>query len=184
MLGAAVVLFLLDRAFLFGDFAIRLADDDQALMWTATVEYAHLHVPEPRFFGQTYNTMLEAAVAVPFWCLGMPVWVAVPLATSLLYSAAMLGMAWLAARRSAWLSALLLCLWPLLAPTALGVVATMPRGFVTALPLAVLAIALQARTPAARVPARVRGRARREREPERALPARALGHRRVWPGPA
>lgn len=61
---------------------IRTIDEDVAIYWYATQEFAHLHLREPFFYGQAYNHLGEAALAAPLTALGVPIWVG-PVAVSL-----------------------------------------------------------------------------------------------------
>ena len=56
-------------------------DDDQALMWYGTVSFAHFDFHEPCFFGQSYGSMIESLLAVPFYFLHIPLKVALPVST-------------------------------------------------------------------------------------------------------
>ena len=53
------------RIYMLAAYCFRYVDDDQAIMWYGTVHFAHGCFPEPCFFGQDYNTMLESLLAVP-----------------------------------------------------------------------------------------------------------------------
>ena len=43
-------------------------DEDQTLLWYAGRELLHLHLHEPNFFGQNYNTTFEAIPGRCFTC--------------------------------------------------------------------------------------------------------------------
>ena len=59
-------------------YCYKYVDDDQALMWYGTVHFAHGHFPEPCFFGQSYNSMIESLLAVPLYLCGWPLNYALP----------------------------------------------------------------------------------------------------------
>src|SRR4051812_45399419 len=72
------------RVRLFFEVNLGLIDSDQPFMWIGAKDYSNGYFFEPRFYGQDYNTFLEALIAVPFIRLNMPVYVAVPLVTHLI----------------------------------------------------------------------------------------------------
>lgn len=79
-----LTLLVFNRVLIFNT-ANQFVDSDQPFMWQATKDFSEGKFYEPRFYGQDYNTFLEALVAVPFFKAGMPVYKAVPLATHLLF---------------------------------------------------------------------------------------------------
>lgn len=60
-------------------------DQDQALLWQTALDYASGVFREPRFYGQDYNTALEALLSVPLVRCGVPVYFAVPIITAVLF---------------------------------------------------------------------------------------------------
>lgn len=83
ILGMLIFLILGYKVWIFYSYNIHWADEDQALMWLGTVYFSNGIFPEPCFWGQNYGAMLESLLAVPFYCMGMPVHYAVPLATTI-----------------------------------------------------------------------------------------------------
>ena len=59
-------------------------DSDQPIMWLGTKDFSNGIFHEPRFYGQNYNTMLEALLAAPFYKLGIPTYKCVPVVTHFL----------------------------------------------------------------------------------------------------
>lgn len=72
------------RIYMLVTYCYRYVDDDQAIMWYGTVHFAHGFFPEPCFFGQDYNTMLESLLAVPLYLCGWPLNYALPSVTTVL----------------------------------------------------------------------------------------------------
>ncbi|MES2512642.1 MAG: hypothetical protein V4580_00805 [Bacteroidota bacterium] len=100
-------------------------------MWLGAKHYSQGLFYEPRFYGQDYNTMMEALFAVPFIKLGMPVYYAVPLATHVICLFPFLFTAiYLFAKKhregAIIVLAVLLCM-----PTGYDIMNSIPRGFVT-----------------------------------------------------
>ena len=137
-----LLVLLADRMRLLTLFGFRYTDEDQALLWYAAEEAFHGRFHEPCFFGQSYNTTMEGVLAVPLYAVGVPLPYALPIITcllGLLPFVVLAGLAWRQDRRKL---AVLLIMVPLVLPIPYGMVATMPRGFVTGLALAAPAMAL------------------------------------------
>ena len=74
-------------------------------------DFAHFRFHTPFFYGQLYSSGLEAWLAAPFICLGIPVYRAVPLVTALMSTLPWIWMSQLARKRSGNLSgSAILCL--------------------------------------------------------------------------
>ena len=80
ILATLVVVFVY-RFYLLWRYSFRYLDGDSAVLWYATACYAHGNFPEPFFFGQNYNMMIEALFAVPLYWLHVPLWAALPVAS-------------------------------------------------------------------------------------------------------
>jgi hypothetical protein len=100
-------------------------------MWYAATEYAHLRVHEPRFYGQNYNTMLEAAFAAPLVLAGVPHAQALPIVTSFLALSPFVLVGVFALRRGLPFTGIASLALPLTLPLRFHLVTSMPRGFVT-----------------------------------------------------
>ena len=72
------------RALILFKYSFNYVDDDQALMWYGTAAFAHLDFYEPCFFGQAYGSMIESLLAVPFYIIGIPLNIALPVSTVIL----------------------------------------------------------------------------------------------------
>lgn len=127
-----LALIVLNRILIFNS-ANQYVDSDQPFQWQGTKDYSEGKFYEPRFYGQNYNTFLEALVAVPFYKAGLPVYKAVPLATHLLFLFPLffsLIVIFRSGRHRQALAgaSLLLCLC-----ISFDIVTSAPRGFVTGL---------------------------------------------------
>ncbi|HVS69654.1 MAG TPA: hypothetical protein VHQ47_00195 [Phycisphaerae bacterium] len=128
---ALLALLIADRWRLCEQFLFRWTDEDQAIMWYGAWELMHGRIPEPCFFGQAYNSVLEGWLAVPLiWC-GVSYAVAVPLVTVVLGLLPFLLLAYAAWRRRQSVVAGLALAVPLVLPTRYAMMTGMPRGFVT-----------------------------------------------------
>ena len=106
-------------------------DTDQPIMWLGAQDFSKGIFHVPRFYGQDYNTMLEALLAVPFLKTGMAVYACVPLVTHILALFPFVfisGYLFFHHKRSQALMVLmlLLCL-----TTGYDIINSIPRGFVT-----------------------------------------------------
>jgi len=131
LFAALLVALVAQRCLVLDRFAFRYTDHDQVLMWYAATEYAHLRVHEPRFYGQNYNTMLEAAFAAPLVLAGVPHAQALPIVTSFLALSPFVLLGIFALRRGLPLTGIASLALPLTLPLRFHLVTSMPRGFVT-----------------------------------------------------
>lgn len=106
-------------------------DDDQVIMWLGAKDYSKGLFYEPRFYGQAYNTFMEALVAVPFIWLKIPVYYAVPLATHILFLTPFLFTAFYLFKRRYEEKAILVLSLLLCMPAGYDVLTSIPRGFIT-----------------------------------------------------
>ena len=134
------VLVIVDRYFILEKFAWVYTDSDQSIMWAGLSDYSNGIFKEPRFYGQNYNTFLEAFLAVPLFERGIRPNVALPLITSFL---ALLPFVILSLftllKKSNLVMSLLILAMPLMLPVSYGMLTSMPRGFVTGIAIAGLA---------------------------------------------
>lgn len=102
-------------------------------MWGALNDYANGHFYEPRFYGQNYNTFLEAFLAVPLYKMGYQAYTALPFISMCLtlFPFFYLGL-FTFIKRSCFFGLVIVSI-PLLLPFEHGIITSMPRGFVTGL---------------------------------------------------
>ena len=85
MFGICVLSVFVYRLIIIADYALKYVDDDQALMWYGTAAAGRFAIREPHFLGQAYGSMIESFVAVPFYWLGIPLNISLPLATFIIW---------------------------------------------------------------------------------------------------
>ncbi len=124
---------LIIRVLLFFDVNINHIDSDQPLMWLGARDYSKGLFYEPRFYGQNYNTFMEALLAVPLLWSTVPVYYAVPLITHILFLFPFFFSAFYLfinkrKEQGALVLIILLCM-----PTGYDMMNSLPRGFVTGL---------------------------------------------------
>lgn len=133
-----LLLAILYRGWILLRYSVQYVDDDQALLWNATAAYARFIVPEPFFWGQAYNAMLEAAVAAPLYWLRVPLHYALPIA-AMLISAFPYGLiaALFYRKKHAAVCCLVLCAY-LLMGWQWDILTSIPRTFLAGIPFAVM----------------------------------------------
>lgn len=109
-------------------------------MWNALYNFSNGRFHEPRFYGQNYNTLFEALFAVPFYRLGIPVYKALPLVTSILTLFPFFLFSFFNYKRKSFLTALGILSLPILLPPEYHLVTSLSRGFVTGIFISSLGI--------------------------------------------
>lgn len=109
-------------------------------MWGGLKDYASGVFREPRFYGQNYNSFLEAFLAVPLFQLGYKPYTALPFVSMCLSIFPFYYLAFLSLYKRSVFYAIIIMSMPLLLPFEYGVITSMPRGFVTGMPFAALAL--------------------------------------------
>lgn len=143
-----ILLAIVDRAILTGLFGSRYVSTDDAIIWSAAVDYGQGLFRGPYYYGQNYGPMLEALVAAPFTRLGLSMFWLMPAVSSLLALLPYWSFSLWHHRHGRHKAALLFALLPLLMPVEFGMMTTLPRGFITGLaPLALLPWILDVRRP-------------------------------------
>lgn len=126
---------LLDRLYLLWVFGFQRVGDDDAIIWSAAIDYAHGVFSEPYFYGQDYAVMLEALVAAPFTWLGVPLHILMPSVTSFLALAPFWSFAFWHRKHGRNGNALLFLAMPVLLPVEYGMLTTITRSFVQGIAL-------------------------------------------------
>lgn len=137
---ALLVVLLLDRFLHLYLFSFNYADSDQTILWLAAVEMLQGHFHEPAFYGQAYNTMFEGLLAVPLLAIGAPVYKALPIVTAFLAMFPFVLFAFLSKKENK-IAALIFLAVPVLLPVEYTLLTQLPRGFVTGVFGASIAVA-------------------------------------------
>lgn len=123
---------LADRTISLFYFGIIYTDIDQLILWNGAVDYSHGIFHEPFFYGQPYNYMLESVIAVPLLHLNVPVYQALPAATSLISVLPFIGLAFILHKKGEFFWACLCLIVPVLLPLEYNFMTSISRGFVQA----------------------------------------------------
>jgi len=132
-----IFLFLLffliaDRVLSLWFFGFVYTDIDQTVMWNGAMDYSQGIFREPFFYGQDYNFMLEALLAVPLIWVGFPVYKALPIVTAVLSVVPFIALAFFFRKRNHNLWAYLSLAIPVLLPIEYNFLTTISRGIVQA----------------------------------------------------
>lgn len=79
-----LVLIVYVRLNVFTQFSTKVIDSDQPYMWLGAKDYSEGQFMEPRYYGQDYNTFMEALFAAPLLWFKVPAYKAVPIATQII----------------------------------------------------------------------------------------------------
>jgi hypothetical protein len=112
-------------------FGFKWTDGDQVIMWHGVKDFAEGHFYETRFYGQSYNTMLESILALPLYLFGVDASFALPIVTSILAIFPFLLISFFVFIKKSSKVGLVILSIPLILPTNYSLITTMPRGFVT-----------------------------------------------------
>ncbi|HMN06858.1 MAG TPA: hypothetical protein PKD45_14145 [Flavobacteriales bacterium] len=126
---------LVGRIYLLLSFGFGRVSEDDAIIWSAAVDYAQGIFHEPYFYGQDYAVMLEALVAAPFIWLGIPLHILMPSVTTCLALAPFWSFAFWHRRHGRHLAALPFLAMPVLLPLEYGMLTTVTRCFVSGIAL-------------------------------------------------
>lgn len=127
------------RIWVLFQFGVIYTDQDQAVLWEGVMNFSSGLFHETRYYGQAYNTMLEALLATPLYLIGVPVYIALPTVTVLLALLPFFCLAYVLYFKRKEDAGLLVLLIPLLLPMEYDLITTMPRGFVAGLAFAGIA---------------------------------------------
>ena len=125
------ILIIIFRYFVLEEFSFKYTDSDQSIMWLGLKNYSEGLFYEPRFYGQSYNTMLEAFFAVPLFKLGVPAYKILPIITSVFSLAPYFIISLFVFFKKSPTIALLILSIPLLLPIDYSLITSLSRGFVT-----------------------------------------------------
>lgn len=127
-----LLLLIADRVLSLWFFGFVYTDIDQTVIWNGAMDYSQGIFREPFFYGQDYNFMLEALLAVPLIWLGIPVYKALPIVTAVLSVVPFIALAFFFRKRNHNLWAYLSLAIPVLLPVEYNFLTTISRGIVQA----------------------------------------------------
>jgi hypothetical protein len=128
-----LALLITDRVITLLHFGFIYTDIDQMVLWNGAYDYARGIFHEPYFYGQPYNYMLESFLSLPFLWMHIPVYIALPITTSIISLLPYIILALFFNKRGQSFWACLCLAFPLLMPVQYSFLTTISRGFVQAL---------------------------------------------------
>jgi hypothetical protein len=126
-----LLVILVTRCFIFFGVNLQYIDFDQPLLWLGASDYSKGIFYEPRFYGQAYNTFLESLLAVPMIWMNVPVYVALPVITHLVFLFPPLFTALYLRKQQLHTHALIVLATVVCMPAGYHILTGIPRGFVT-----------------------------------------------------
>jgi hypothetical protein len=133
-------LFLLNvlyRIFVLNEFAFVYTDSDQVVMWCGTRDFYLGEFHEPGYYGQNYNSMIEALFASPFLKWISPAYT-LPVVTSFLTFFPYFLISIVCYCKKLTAQSFIIISIPLLLPPEYDFITSIPRGFVTGIFFAVI----------------------------------------------
>jgi len=128
-----VLLIVFERIYLFLNFSIIYTDSDQTLLWQATQDLMNGKFHGFCFYGQSYNPLIEAVLAIPFVYFGMEIYKALPLVTIILSTIPFFVFAYYFYKKINVWSGLIPLIICLLLSVEYDMLTAIPRGFVIGL---------------------------------------------------
>ena len=124
---------LSERLFFLTKFGFVYTGSDEMIFWQAATDYMNGIFHEPFFYGQNYNFMLEALVAVPFLKLGIPYHYTFPIVSSILALFPFIFFATILYKKSYYIESFVFLIIPLTMPVEYNILTSITRGFVSGL---------------------------------------------------
>ena len=125
-----LLIHFLDLLLFCVNFLFVYSDSDQTILWLASTDMGNGLFYEPAFYGQAYNTMVEALLAVPFIKLNLFIPYALAVSSVIFsYSVIWIFSRYYFKRQNYFLAILCLAL-PIILPTEFQIMITISRGFI------------------------------------------------------
>ena len=122
---------IITRTIIYFRYNLNLIDTDQAYMWLGAVDFSNGHFYEPRYYGQDYNTFMEAFLASPLLHFNWKVYEILPIITNLLSLFPYFFTAIYLYLKNQKYKALIVLGIIICMPSHYDLINTLPRGFVT-----------------------------------------------------
>lgn len=128
-----LILVVVDRGISLYFFGFNYTDIDQTVMWNGALNYSKGLFHEPFFYGQNFNYMLEALISVPLLYFNVPVYIALPIATSFITLFPFVTLSYYFLKQKRIFAAYFLLCILLLLPVEFNFLTSLSRGWVQAL---------------------------------------------------
>ncbi len=124
-----LIILIADRVNTLINFCFLYTDIDQVVLWNGAVDYSKGIFHEPFFYGQSYNYMIEALVAVPLLWSSIPVTKSLPIATTIITCTSFISLAYLFYRNKNYFFSQITLAFPVLLTIEYNILTSIPRGF-------------------------------------------------------
>lgn len=128
---AFVIFAIFNRIWATVHYNIPYLDIDESLMLYALHEMAHFRFHEPAFYGQSYNTVLEALFALPLYWINVPAHIAISISTAFLALFPFLFLAFLYYKNTLTNAAILVLVLNMTCSAEFDWITGMARGFIS-----------------------------------------------------
>ncbi|HQI46269.1 MAG TPA: hypothetical protein PLC59_09445 [Bacteroidales bacterium] len=128
-----LVILIVERFVFLLKFGFVYTGSDDMIFWQAATDYMQGIFHEPYFYGQNYNFMLEAFLAIPFLKLGMDYNFTFPIVTNIITLFPFILFAFVLYRKSYFIESFVFLIIPLTMPVEYSILTTITRGFVSGL---------------------------------------------------
>lgn len=127
------ILLIIVRFLTLREFGFKYTGSDDLTFWQCTVDYLHGIFHEPYFYGQNYNFAFESIIAVPLVAIGIPVYIALPVISTLIGIFPFFFFSVILFRKGYEISSYIFLLIPLTLPVEYDMITSMTRGFTSGL---------------------------------------------------
>ncbi|SFT38325.1 hypothetical protein SAMN05216474_0245 [Lishizhenia tianjinensis] len=129
LFGFLVVVLLVLKTIVLVNYSFEFTSNDALIYWQGATDYAQGIFHEPYFYGQNYNPMLEALLALPLIKLGVSVELALPIVSSFVGVFPFVFIAFVLFKRHYHYPAYLFLLIPITLATEYDILTSLTRGF-------------------------------------------------------
>lgn len=127
------LLVLINRFLILKEFNFQYTGSDDLIFWQAALDYSRGIFHEPFFYGQNYNFAFESMVSIPLIALGIPVYIALPIISSIVGVFPFFLFSVLLFEKGYAINSYLFLLIPLTLPIEYDIITSVTRGFTSGL---------------------------------------------------
>lgn len=124
------------RGLILFKFSFKYTDFDQTVLWYMASLISHFEYYSLNYPGQEYGSCLEAVLAVPLYWMNIPLYICLPLITSILWMIPYVLTSYILMRNNKIHFSLLILFLSLCSSLDVDIISTVPRGFIPGLVLA------------------------------------------------
>lgn len=129
-LGALVIII---KIITLTEFGFQYTGSDDLIFWLTTIDYSNGIFHEPFFYGQDYNYAFESIVSIPLVLIGVPIYIALPIMSSLVGVFPFFLFSIILFRNGYSINSYIFLLIPLTLPIEYDIITSITRGFTSGL---------------------------------------------------